>query len=253
MSGVFLRAQWRHLTMLNFEIDPQILSPLIPRGVELDDFRGRTLISLVAFEFAGARLMGVPIPFHQLFPEMNLRCYVRRRLNNSIRRGVFFLNEIVSKRAVVFVANRLFNESFSLAEISHSITATEANFDARIGANHARLRVTKAGEPSFASADSEESFVLEHYYAYNISRAGQTLEYQVEHPRWRVCHARVDVFEIDADEIYGRALGNAFRRRPASICIAEGSEVRVHEGVALNVDHGPRVLRSRISPCPATE
>jgi len=32
----FLTAQWRHLAMLNFEIDPNVLRPLVPVGTELD-------------------------------------------------------------------------------------------------------------------------------------------------------------------------------------------------------------------------
>jgi uncharacterized protein YqjF (DUF2071 family) len=258
MSGVFLQAQWRHLVVLNFEIDPEILSPMIPRGVELDNFKGRTLISLVAFEFAGARLLGVPIPFHQLFPEINLRCYVRRRVNDYLRRGVFFLKEIVPKRAVVLVANWLFNEAFSPAKISHSIDPEGAEFHARLGAHRIRLRARRAGELTAAAANSEESFVLEHYYAYNVARRGHTLEYQVEHPRWRIWRAEARTLKLDAEEIYGDAIGSALRRAPTSVFIADGSEVRVHTGVALpahqisftgvNVCHGPRVLRINSSP-----
>src|SRR5213080_4152730 len=94
-NGIFLHAQWRRLAMLNFEADAEVLRPMIPPGVELDDFQGRSLVTLVAFEFAYARLMGIPVPFHQLFPELNLRCYVRRRVAGRIRRGVVFLSEIV--------------------------------------------------------------------------------------------------------------------------------------------------------------
>jgi uncharacterized protein YqjF (DUF2071 family) len=35
-SGRFLGAEWRTLVMLNWEVDPAILRPFVPRGTELD-------------------------------------------------------------------------------------------------------------------------------------------------------------------------------------------------------------------------
>ena len=38
----FLTAQWHHLAMLNYEIDPKVLLPFVPAGTELDDCHGCT-------------------------------------------------------------------------------------------------------------------------------------------------------------------------------------------------------------------
>ena len=35
-TGAFLTAQWRHLVMLNYEVDPTLLASRVPRGTELD-------------------------------------------------------------------------------------------------------------------------------------------------------------------------------------------------------------------------
>src|SRR5688572_8763603 len=86
----FLRARWRHLLMLNFEVDPDCLAPLVPPGTELDDFDGRCLASIVAFEFSQTRLFGLGIPGYQFFPEVNFRFYVRRFIDGDWRRGVVF-------------------------------------------------------------------------------------------------------------------------------------------------------------------
>ena len=37
MKRPFLTAQWRYLAMLNYEVDPAILAPLVPKGTLLDD------------------------------------------------------------------------------------------------------------------------------------------------------------------------------------------------------------------------
>lgn len=64
--------------MLNYAVDPAILTPHLPAGVELDAWRGTTYLSVVGFQFLGTRVLGLPIPFHRNFPEVNLRFYVRR-------------------------------------------------------------------------------------------------------------------------------------------------------------------------------
>ena len=63
----FLTAEWRYLAMLQYEIDPHVLRPLVPRETGLDDWQGRTLVSLVGFQFLDTRVLGAPIPFHRHF------------------------------------------------------------------------------------------------------------------------------------------------------------------------------------------
>ena len=36
MAQPFLTAYWKNLIMLNYDIEPQVLAPHIPRGTELD-------------------------------------------------------------------------------------------------------------------------------------------------------------------------------------------------------------------------
>jgi uncharacterized protein YqjF (DUF2071 family) len=78
-TSSFLTAEWRHLAMLNFEVDPKALRTFVPAGTELDDWRGRTFISVVGFMFLNTRVFGLPIPFHRNFEEVNLRWFVRKR------------------------------------------------------------------------------------------------------------------------------------------------------------------------------
>src|SRR6266545_4326276 len=86
-TGGFLTAEWRRLAMLNYEIDPAALRPFIPRGVELDTWNNRHFVSVVGFLFLKTRVLGLPIPFHRDFEEINLRFYVRRRAEYGWRDG----------------------------------------------------------------------------------------------------------------------------------------------------------------------
>src|SRR4030095_14428398 len=95
--SVFLTAEWRHLAMLNFEVDPTLVRPLVPAGTELDDFRGRTFVRLVRFIFLDTRVLGIAIPRRRDCEEVNLRFYVRRRTAEGWRRAVVFVNERVPR------------------------------------------------------------------------------------------------------------------------------------------------------------
>src|ERR1700744_2323886 len=111
MPFTFLTAEWRKLIMVQYEVPPDVLLPYLPPGLELDLYEGRCFVSLVGFLFDRVCILGVPVPGHTRFEEVNLRFYVRRKLRpgetpdpNEIapgyRRGVVFLSEIVSKWAV---------------------------------------------------------------------------------------------------------------------------------------------------------
>ena len=70
MKPSFLTAEWRDLVMLNYQVEPSILAPRVPRGTELDEWDGQTFISLVAFSFLNTRVKRIPIPFHRYFEEI---------------------------------------------------------------------------------------------------------------------------------------------------------------------------------------
>src|SRR5262245_23342601 len=110
--STFLTAEWRHLAMLNFEVDSGILRPLVPDGTELDQCDGKTFVSLVAFLFLNTRVLGVPIPFHRSFEEVNLRFYVRRKAGSEWRRGVVFIKELVPRRLIAWTARIVYGENY---------------------------------------------------------------------------------------------------------------------------------------------
>ena len=93
--------------MANYEVDPAILRNRVPAGTEIDLWSGRCFVSVVGFMFLDTRIMGIPVPFHRNFEEVNLRFYVTRTIDGEIRRGAVFVKEIVPRRAIVLVAERM--------------------------------------------------------------------------------------------------------------------------------------------------
>ena len=115
----FLKAQWQNLIMVNYEIDPAVLLPYIPKGVELDYFNGKVYVSLVGFLFKDSSIFTIPIPLMGTFEEVNLRFYVVRKLGNETRRGVVFINETVPNKTVAWVANKLYKEHYTAIPTKH--------------------------------------------------------------------------------------------------------------------------------------
>ena len=121
----FLKAEWRKLAIANYELDPALLKKYIPSKTELDLWNGTCYVSLVGFMFLNTKLLGLPIPFHRNFEEVNLRFYVRHNHNGEWKRGVVFIKEIVPKPALTFVANTIYKEHYQTMKMSHSWSELE--------------------------------------------------------------------------------------------------------------------------------
>ena len=98
--------------MANYEVPPEILEKRLPKGVALDFNDGKCFVSLVAFMFLDVRVLGIPVPFHVNFEEVNLRFYVKRETANDTKRGVVFVKEIVPRFAIAFVAQTFYGEPY---------------------------------------------------------------------------------------------------------------------------------------------
>jgi uncharacterized protein len=240
----FLTAAWRYLAMLNYEVPPALLQPLLPRGTELDRFEDATLASVVGFRFLDTRVLGIAIPGHRDFDEVNLRFYVRRRSEaGAWRRGVVFVRELVPRRAIALVARRVYHEPYSAVPMAHELTLDNAADGApgraayywRIGDRHYRLEVRTAGRPAEPAAGSEPEFVTEHYWGYAAQPDGSTTEYRVTHPGWRVWTASGAALDGDLTALYGPGFGAALAGAPRSALLAEGSPVAVYRGRRLEL------------------
>ncbi len=238
----FLTAEWRHLAMLNFEIDPKILEPLVPRGTELDVWNGKFLVSVVGFLFQDTRLLGSPIPFHRNFEEVNLRFYVRCRTPEGWRRAVVFVKELVPRRAIAWAANLFYNENYLALPMGHRLVNDPAQnrttvsywWRTRGRKNHLEMEVE--GEPLPIEDGSHEEFITEHYWGYCRQRDGGTMEYEVEHPRWRVRPAKTFRLDCDVAGLYGSPFVSYLQAAPVSAFLAEGSKVIVFKGSRLALE-----------------
>jgi uncharacterized protein YqjF (DUF2071 family) len=236
MRAVFLTGEWRWLAMLNWRVDPALLEPLVPGGTTLDSWQGATYVSVVGFLFKDTRVLGVPVPLHTDFEEVNLRFYVRRDADDETRRGVTFVKEIVPRPAIAAVARLAYNEPYVALAMQHVIEPAAAVDDAPATVRYewtqpsgpGALVVHAGGTASPVTEGSECEFITEHYWGYTRQRDGGTVEYRVTHPRWRTWPVHGAELRGNLAELYGPDFGAALSRDPDSAFLAEGSMIEVY-------------------------
>lgn len=232
---VFLTAEWRNLIMLSYAVEPALLEPFVPAGTQLDAFQQRTYLSLIGFEFNQSRLLGLRVPLHQAFEEVNLRFYVKRQG----RRGVVFLRELVPKPAVAALARFAYRENYSCVPMAHSAVIgpdgepEKVEYSWKLGTAGCRMELEAAGSACLPAEGSEEQFISEHYWGYAARRGLGCLEYEVHHPPWRLWKARRAAFTGDASSLYGEHFAPILTRQPDSAFLAEGSAVTVYRGTKI--------------------
>jgi hypothetical protein len=244
----FLSARWHLLAMLNWEVDPGVLLPLVPEGPELDFHDGKTYVSIVGFLFRETRLLGIPVPWHRHFEEVNLRFYLRRVADGEVRRGVAFIREIVPRWAIAHTARIWYNEPYIALPMRHDVSGPAASvlggegrvqgsgFSLQDGGGDVSygwrergrwnsLAVEYSGRPAPLAAGSHEEFIADHYWGYCGQRGGGTVEYRVEHPPWHVWHTTSAALDCDAAALCGPQFAELLAQPPTTAFLADGSAV----------------------------
>ena len=243
MATRFLTARWAHLLMASYAVPADVLQPLVPAGTRLDLWRGQALASVVGFRFLGTRVLGVPVPFHRDFEEVNLRFYVVREVDGDVRRGVVFVRENVPRTAIAAVARALYNEPYVALPMGHDVR--ERGVPPLVAYRWKRngrwesLSAVLAGDPARPADGSQAAFITGHYWGYTAQRDGSTIEYRVEHVPWRVWEATDLRLDADVAGLYGAAFAPALAAAPVSVLVAEGSPVSVRLGARIRRG-GPR-------------
>ncbi|WP_310377373.1 DUF2071 domain-containing protein [Flavobacterium sp.] len=229
--AIFLKANWENIIMANYEIDPKILEPFLPKGVELDLFEQKCYVSLVGFMFKKTKLFSIPIPYLGTFEEINLRFYVIRKESNQIKRGVVFINETIPYPIVAWMANKLYKEHYTVVPTKHEITnvnnTKKVNFEWLLNKKWNRIYVEASNESKEMKKDTLEQFIYEHYYGYTKIDQNKTEEYKLQHPSWNTYKVLNHKIDCDFEAMYGKAFSVLNQTKPEAVFIAEGSSVNV--------------------------
>ncbi len=228
----FLKAEWRKLIMVNYVIPPQILQKYVPKGTDLDLWNDNCYLSLVGFMFQNTQVLGVKIPFHVNFEEVNLRFYVKRREEEEIKRGVVFIKEIVPKPAITLVANSLYKENYETQKMDHNWDFNEelrASYRWTAQNHWQNIRIVAENVSSELEEGSEAEFIAEHYWGYAKVSDSKTMEYEVTHPKWKKYPVKEFIIDVDFEKVYGKEFSILNTLKPKSVFFVEGSEITVEK------------------------
>lgn len=216
--------------MANYAVEPKLLADFVPKGTSLDFYGGECFVSLVGFRFLETRVLGIFVPFHVNFEEVNLRFYVKRETGAETRRGVVFVKEIVPRRAISFVARAFYGEPYETWKMSHSRTENElAYFWSKANCKN-RIAVETGKNLGVPAENSHGEFIVEHYWGYTRRGANRTDEYRVEHPKWELFEVNRAEINVDFRFVYGEKFAFLSAIEPTSILLAKGSEISVYKG-----------------------
>jgi uncharacterized protein YqjF (DUF2071 family) len=191
-----LLADWTDVLMVHFAADPKALQPHVP--FELDLFRARAYVSLVAFtqrrlrpRFGGrlAAVASTPLAEHEF---LNVRTYVR----HGGERGIYFLAEWIPNRLACALGPRMYGLPYRLSRCEYrcrTAPVRRGHYSVRVTSRDGALAWAARLRPTADARGARrglEHFLLERYTAF--TRRGTTgLRFRVWHEPWRLTGARV--------------------------------------------------------------
>ena len=174
---------WRNLLFAHWPVSGEVLRALVPAALELDEFEGRTWVSLTPFLLTDLRARGVPaIPRLSQFPEMNLRTYVRV----GDRPGIFFFSLDAASLAAVMAARTMYRLPYRHAEMSIRTEADWIFYESHRRDGQADFvgRYRAKGAPFQSAPGTLEHFLVERYALYAVLYSGRVLRGQIHHGPW---------------------------------------------------------------------
>jgi uncharacterized protein YqjF (DUF2071 family) len=232
-----LTARWTNLLTATFETDKNFLEKYLPAKTELNDWNGKYFMSIVAFMFERPRVLGISSPFFRSFEEINLRFYVKRKLNNEWRKGVVFIKEIAPHYILAQTAKWMYRENFISLPMSHEFfnedKCTTTRYSCRINKRWNYLSMESASVNAEPLSGGIEDFISDHYWGYTKKSLNKTSEFQIEHRPWKIFPAKKFDMDLDTASIYGEQFKEYFVPKPVNTFLMDGSYTKVSWPVML--------------------
>ncbi len=237
-SKPLIKARFSELVAINFQIDDQLLKPLVPRGLELDYFNGETYVSLIAMTVSGIRAWGLPFSLVPACPELSLRFYVKNVKSDRVEKGTCLIKDYISGATAAWFLESKFNSEFSKLKIKSSSSGfgeneiPEVEYQWKIDDSWNKLRVKARSRIQKSGPDTKVGFILEHANYFGTHK-GKTLAYRVERPGWVIWDAAQANFNCDVNRLFGKSFIKPLSKRPASVFVTSGSPVTIFRPIEI--------------------
>lgn len=113
-----MEAFFRHSLVLAYAYPSELLSPLLPQGLELDTYEGLGFLAIALVQVEGLRPTGLPALLGRDFFLSGYRVFCRfRRSDGSVLRGLKILRSDSDSRSLTWIGNRLTHYRYSTCKV----------------------------------------------------------------------------------------------------------------------------------------
>lgn len=229
-----LTQEWRHLTFMHWEVEPERLAPHIPDGLTLDLHDGKAYVGTIPFEMKKVRPRRLPwLPGISNFPEFNVRTYVTK----DGKAGVLFLTLDTNSRITCSYAPRAYGLPYRLARCQFSSQHGRYQWSSQRRSDGATLRgqANSVGETMQAKPGSLEAFLFERYSMYTVHNGTLSIGH-THHDPWQYRLGEATIESNSLTEMYDLGIEDAL----------VPDFVHLSEGVRVNT--WPLQLAERLAP-----
>lgn len=225
------RQSWRDLLFAHWAVPSALLRPLVPKGLELQEFDGAAWLGLVPFRMAGVMRRPWPeLPWVSAFPELNVRTYVEL----DGKPGVWFLSLDASNALAVWAARKFFFLPYYRARMRLTEEGRQFRYvSSRPGAEF-RGVYEPSSAPYLAKPGSLEHWLTERYCLYARSPDGSLWRNEVHHHQWPLQAARATFESTSILDFHGLHL----HEPPAVLHFAKRIDVVVWNGERVATSAG---------------
>ncbi len=178
--------QWHDLLFMHWPVDPELVRPLIPRGLELELFDGMAWIGVVPFHMRGVGPRFLTwVPWVSAFVELNVRTYV----TIQDRPGVWFFSLDASNVIAVIAARLGFHLPYFEARML-TVRKNDWIYYKSLRIYYGAPPATFAGRyrptgPVFHSQPGTlEYWLTQRYCLYSANRQGKIWRGEINHALW---------------------------------------------------------------------
>jgi uncharacterized protein YqjF (DUF2071 family) len=212
--------RWSDLTFLHWRVASADVAPLLPAGIEPDEFDGTSWVGLIPFRLDQATLFGSPqIPYLGSFVELNVRLY---GVDFWGRRGVVFRSLEASRLAAVVAARAAFGLPYHWSRTRMQREGRSFGYDSRRhGGGPSSMVRSRMGAPIRSGPLAD---FLTARWGLFTRRGAKTIWIPNEHPPWQL-HA-AELLDLDDELVAAAGLPGVVDRRPDSVLYSPGVTTR---------------------------
>lgn len=183
------KGELHEVKLINFSVDINEVLPWVPEGIQVRNFDGRAIISMVNVKLRHMRPAGLPKGLSFDYQHVAFRLLVEDSpLNEGENKGIFFLKSFANKPMMVWGGNLMTNYRLSNALITEGDV-----FDLRQGDRFVRYKLT---DKIPLEDQGLKSMIGALDRAYAIEQ-GKLMKTQIQREAWPIEYVACDSFETN--------------------------------------------------------